>query len=241
MRCRRPCGFQCATRCVRHGRPRRSGFPTTAGCRTAGGNPRCAGIRKCIEDRQPMPAADPTCSLLLLRQENGPRQFALWSHGTPSSGARQDQSMDQRGFSRASLRVDRGIPAWTHRQCFSWRASRSLAAMDFHSGRSGKIGTGCPRSCIFRGVACGRQPVRSTPLQASRLHHGTVETGAGKLPILLSSGSAWHPLGRSAVELFEELALDLRRRVQRTGVPDDAGQRLERLPSAPRGICRRRL
>jgi hypothetical protein len=32
-------------------------------------------------DRVPDPAPDPTCSVLLLRQENGPRQYVLWSVG----------------------------------------------------------------------------------------------------------------------------------------------------------------
>ncbi|MEO8613761.1 MAG: hypothetical protein ABI600_01355, partial [Luteolibacter sp.] len=45
------------------------------------------GIKMCwnpqiSESLSPMPAVDPTCSVLILRQVNGPRQFVLWSHGT---------------------------------------------------------------------------------------------------------------------------------------------------------------
>lgn len=172
------------------------------------------GIAMCwnpqvFEDRQPLPAADPTCSLLLLRQDNGPRLFALWSHGShPVVLGRTSPWISADFPGRACELIEEYLPgsqavffmgASGHSQ--PWIATQEDPVMLEPVARAA--------ASFVALLAEGTRPLDSE--SGLEVYHGTVETGAGMLDLtVIRTGGI--RLIAVPVELFEELALDLRRR-----------------------------
>jgi hypothetical protein len=172
------------------------------------------GIAMCwnpqvFEDRQPVPAADPTCSLLLLRQDNGPRQFALWSHGShPVVLGRTSPWISADFPGRACALIGEYLPG--SQAIFFMGASGHSQPWISTQEDPAKLEPVARAAASFVALlAEGTRPLDSAASLA--VHHGSVETGAGKLDLtVIRTGGI--RLIAVPVELFEELSLDLRRR-----------------------------
>jgi hypothetical protein len=159
-------------------------------------------------DRPPQPAVDPTCSVLVFRQENGPRQHVLWSHGThPVVLGKTSPVMSADFPGRACDLIGEYLPG-SSPMFFMAAAGHSQPWISTQENAA-RIEPVARAAASFVALLCeGTRPVTPPRISVAR---GTVETGAGKLELsVVRIGDV--RLMAVPVELFEELALDLRKR-----------------------------
>jgi hypothetical protein len=161
-------------------------------------------------DRPPQAAVDPTCSLLEFRQDNGPRRILLWSHGTHPVVLGKTSAVMSADFpGRACDLIGDFLPET--RAMFFMGASAHSQPWIATQENPARIEPVARAAASFVSLlAEGARPLAPGPL---RMAGGTVETGAGPLELSVVRIGELRVMA-VPVELFEELALDLRRRAK---------------------------
>lgn len=165
-------------------------------------------------ERAPQGAVDPTCSVLCLRQRNGPREFWIWNHGLHPvvlGKSNNRVSADFPGRCRALL--EEGNP-WRHvlflngasAHTHPWLATQENAAALEPVGRA------C--AGMVELLAGSGRPVEAETGNAGSLHMRQTELVLGGRTLPLVAGRMGQlRLAAVSVELFEELGLQLRKRL----------------------------
>ena len=159
-------------------------------------------------DRPPQPALDPTCSLLEFRQANGPRRIVLWSHGAHPVVLGKTSAVMSADFpGRACDLIGEFLPET--RAMFFMGASAHSHPWIATQENPARIEPVARAAASFVSLLSeGARPLAAGPPRVAR---GTVKTGAGPLELSVVRLGELR-LMAAPVELFEELALDLRRR-----------------------------
>ena len=172
------------------------------------------GVKHCwnpqeFPDRPPGPAPDPTCTVVLLRQENGPRSYLLWSVGAhPVTLGKTSRvvSADYPGLACALLEEE--LPGC--RPMFFLGAAGDVHPWVATQEDPGQVRWAARAAAAF--VALLSQATFGSDDQALRIAARTCRIGRNELDLAVwRLGPA--RLAFAPVELFSELSSDLRRRV----------------------------
>lgn len=159
-------------------------------------------------DRPAVAAADPTCSVLMFCQENGPRQYVMWSLGAHPVVLGKTSPVISADFpGRACELIQQYLP--DSKAMFFMAAAGHSQPWISTQENPAKIEPVARAAASFVALLTeATHPVGSPKIAVAQ---GTVASGAGKLPLTVARIGEVR-LMAVPVELFEELALDLRKR-----------------------------
>lgn len=163
-------------------------------------------------DRVPDPAPDPTCTVLLLRQDNGPRQYVFWSVGAhPVVLGKTSRLLSADYPGRACAMIEDWLP--DSRAIFAVGACGNTHPWIATQEDPQQIATVARAAASF--VTLLTQAAIPVQEEAPVILHAaqkTVTIGKCEVDITVwRLGRAW--IVALPVELFQELALDLRKRL----------------------------